>query len=294
MKGDWDEAEKRIQHCGQLESYKRTMTLQAEPKTREPDNGSCPSPLKRCKRMRWCPGAFVKEVEDKLEKEKSEWREESEKNKNKVAAAMVVADEMVEGLLITAQQEPMWKNNIVKLVWQWWFWWYQLNTLARMLDISRETTTLDAFDLDFNAIYRLQQTIRILDQYYRGRLVYNEQLFDSGLNKATEIMVKAISENVEDEAPWFCSVVEDNSLPVSQNTGICGQGKIREVHVVRHNGHKFVRLQIHQALTADEYSVHIQRSDFNDVSPKLQGFINFISEITNFEIVTEHLRLKKV
>jgi hypothetical protein len=294
MKGDWDEAEKRIQHCGQLESYKRTMTLQAEPKTREPDNGSCPSPLKRCKRMRWCPGAFVKEVEDKLEKEKSEWREESEKNKNKVAAAMVVADEMVQGLLITAQQEPMWKNNIVKLVWQWWFWWYQLNTLARMLDISRETTTLDAFDLDFNAIYRLQQTIRILDQYYRGRLVYNEQLFDSGLNKATEIMVKAISENVEDEAPWFCSVVEDNSLPVSQNTGICGQGKIREVHVVRHNGHKFVRLQIHQALTADEYSVHIQRSDFNDVSPKLQGFINFISEITNFEIVTEHLRLKKV
>jgi hypothetical protein len=294
MKGDWDEAEKRIQHCGQLESYKRTMTLQAEPKTREPDNGSCPSPLKRCKRMRWCPGAFVKEVEDKLEKEKSQWREESEKNKNKVAAAMVVADEMVEGLLITAQQEPMWKNNIVKLVWQWWFWWYQLNTLARMLDISRETTTLDAFDLDFNAIYRLQQTIRILDQYYRGRLVYNEQLFDSGLNKATEIMVKAISENVEDEAPWFCSVVEDNSLPVSQNTGICGQGKIREVHVVRHNGHKFVRLQIHQALTADEYSVHIQRSDFNDVSPELQGFINFILEITNFEIVTEHLRLKKV
>jgi hypothetical protein len=216
------------------------------------------------------------------------------KKKDKVAAAMVVADEMVQGLLITAQQEPMWKNNIVKLVWQWWFWWYQLNTLARMLDISRETTTLDAFDLDFNAIYRLQQTIRILDQYYRGRLVYNEQLFDSGLNKATEIMVKAISENVEDEAPWFCSVVEDNSLPVSQNTGICGQGKIREVHVVRHNGHKFVRLQIHQALTADEYSVHIQRSDFNDVSPKLQGFINFISEITNFEIVTEHLRLKKV
>lgn len=228
---------------------------------------------------------LLQRLNDQLKKRKDEWTSEKDNEEETIFSELNFCEETVKHLLQVARNAPLGRDKINVLLWKWWWWWFQLTTLYDQMFMH-----LSEAGAHTKAIMRFTKGIDILNRVFIGS-IGSVQIFEDGLTKATENMMKSLSADQQNDRPYFFASQTNPNVNISATMDHSGNGRIVTYGFHTEAGSlKLCGMKVQVFLSGETQAVSILLYDDSQIPPELQKFVNFLILVTDFAKFDDGIR----